>query len=380
MLMIATLAASDLIVWHLLVSEQPDERISYTDSRLNGLDSKAAKGISLRTLEEKRHVIGWCSNVTDRCGDATVNLDMKSSGLPTPPGSTVIDRLYIGVKSNIVVGLNMSVNKKEQPFWLERENDYPSLINWVSVQPIVFYDVVDRRAWLTDGASALLHLVRVSLHLKENNPAYKWVFDITKLKDKWHGVTGRQAVLETLTSWDNLNQNVYITNQQHRSDGGLTEHATLKALVQKMLHSLEILIERQVISRSQDGFRISQAVNFCRDITGFDISDIVEPFSAIQPRITHLGLEGDGWVDLISTMSTTAIFGRGFGDLIRPEEPLALCNQWKSVPEGKDYLVASVSTLQMLYKQRLLKKEPDLNPGEMTSKIVWASLNHPFQS
>lgn len=68
MLMIATLAAADIIVWHLLVSEQPEERISYIDSRLDTLDSEAFKEISLRSLEERRHVIGWCSKVTDLCG------------------------------------------------------------------------------------------------------------------------------------------------------------------------------------------------------------------------------------------------------------------------------------------------------------------------
>lgn len=68
MLMIATLAAADIIVWHLLISEQPEERISYIDPRLDTLDNGATKGISLRMLEERRHVIGWCSKVTDLCG------------------------------------------------------------------------------------------------------------------------------------------------------------------------------------------------------------------------------------------------------------------------------------------------------------------------
>lgn len=68
MLMIATLVTADIIVWHLLVSEQPEERISYIDPRLDALHSEAAKGTSLRMLEERRHVVGWCSEVTDLCG------------------------------------------------------------------------------------------------------------------------------------------------------------------------------------------------------------------------------------------------------------------------------------------------------------------------
>ncbi|KAK7425574.1 hypothetical protein QQZ08_007897 [Neonectria magnoliae] len=131
----------------------------------------------------------------------------------------------------------MSINKKEQPFWLQREDDYPSLLKWVK----------DRRAWLTDGASALLHLVRVSLYLDENDPelTYDWIFDAKKFKDQWNGLTGRQAALKTLKNWDNLDLNVYIAGKHRRADGVLeTEYYTLEKRVKKILRSIEILIDR----------------------------------------------------------------------------------------------------------------------------------------
>ncbi|KKP00556.1 hypothetical protein THAR02_07334 [Trichoderma harzianum] len=383
MLMIATLVAADIIVWHLLVSEQLEERISYIDPRLDTLYGEATKEISLRMLEERRHVIGWCSKATELCGDATANLNLKSSGLLMPPAAIVIDRLYIGARADFGAGLNMSFNKKQKPFWLMRENDYPSLLKWVGVQPIVFYDVADHRAWLTDGASALLHLVRASLYLDQNDPesVYDWVFDATQLKDKWDGFSGRQAALKTLKSWDNLNLNVYVVRKQRRSDGGFeTEYATLETRIKKILHSIEILIDKQAMSSSQDGIRIPQTLDIRRDIIGFDIQDIIDPCSAIRSRIKHLDSWGHGWVDLIPSIGTTTIFGQGFGDLICPKEPHALCSEWKSVPKGKDYMAASVSTLQMLYKQRLLRLDSGLSPGQMTSKIVWVSPNPPFKS
>lgn len=68
MLAVATLAAADIIIWHLLVSGEADERISYVDPGLGELDSENFEGISLRMLEEKRHVVGWCATATDLCG------------------------------------------------------------------------------------------------------------------------------------------------------------------------------------------------------------------------------------------------------------------------------------------------------------------------
>lgn len=76
MLLIATLAATDIIVWHLLVSEKAGERISYIDPRLDTLGIETSKEISLRMLEPSRHVIGWCSKVTDLCGEELTRIQV----------------------------------------------------------------------------------------------------------------------------------------------------------------------------------------------------------------------------------------------------------------------------------------------------------------
>ncbi|KAK7409282.1 hypothetical protein QQX98_008522 [Neonectria punicea] len=383
MLMVVTRATADMIVWHLLISEKPGKRISYIDPRLDVLGTETTRFASLRMLEGKRHAIGWCSRATDFCGHATANQNVKPSGLRRPPASIVIDRLYLEAGADVIGGVNMTINKKEQPFWLKREDDYPSLLKWASVQPIVFYDVEDRRAWLTDGASALLHLLRVSLYLDENDPesTYDWIFDAKKLKDQWNGLSGRQAALKTLKSWDNLDLNVYIAGKHRRADGVLeTEYYTLEKRVKKILRSIEILIDRQVMVAFQDGIRISQTLDPRRDIVGFDILDVIAPLGPICPCIKPLNSWSHGWIDLVHSVGITTIFGRGFGDLIRPDGADTVCKNWNSVPSGMDYMAASVSTLHTLYSRRLLRAEPDLTGCEMTSKIIWTSPHHPFKT
>lgn len=69
MLVIATLASDDIMVWHLITSSESNERISYVDSRLDELKSGNFEGISLGMLEAKRHVIGWCAAATEVCGN-----------------------------------------------------------------------------------------------------------------------------------------------------------------------------------------------------------------------------------------------------------------------------------------------------------------------
>ncbi|KAF4338945.1 hypothetical protein FBEOM_7121 [Fusarium beomiforme] len=376
MLIIASLVSSDVMVWHLLVSDEPEKRISYVDPRLNEIDSKVSDEMQLGYVEGKRHVIGWCTKATDFCGNATANQDIESAGLPRAPASTVIDKLYIEGGSPITAGLILDINKKEQPFWLQREKDYPGLLNWVKTQPVVFYDVEDRRAWLVNGASALLHLVRISLHRDANDPesAYDWVYENSKLKDHWPSSGNRQSAIQTLKNWDNRALSVYIIDKRVDASGApITRYSTFEDRVRNILHSMEKLVDRQAKTASQDGIKISQSWDPRRDVVGFDILDIIDPSVPIYPRMQHLNSWGHGWIDLIPTVGITTIFGRGFGDLIRADEPNSICPSWRSVPGGKDFLTASFSTMQMLHEKRLLRMEPGLAGGDLTKKITWVA-------
>ncbi|KAL4934323.1 uncharacterized protein BDV17DRAFT_5089 [Aspergillus undulatus] len=387
-LVIATVAASNTIVWHLLTSDSPTERISYIHPRLDTVDMKPSANVSLQSLEHSRHIVGWCPSAVEYCGHATALQSISASGLPSPPPSIIIDRLYLEGGAQVVGGFSMGINNKENPFWLERESDYPSLIKWISSQPIVFYDISDSRAWLVDGVSALLHLVRVSLHLDQTDPEspYEWVFDASALKDTWNGSsTGRLAALKTLTCWDNLKLPLYVKDNTNHARGSRRQsekrYSTLGDRVKKIMHSIEILLDRQVKAASQDGIKISQTLSTQRSIVGFDILDVINPLGPIHARIKHMPSRSHGWIDLIQTLGVTTIFGKGFGDLIQPSAPDVICSRWKLVPTGMDYLAASVSTLNMLYDKRLLRLEPGLGLGEMTNKIIWVSTTgQPFEA
>ncbi|KAM0351145.1 hypothetical protein ACHAPU_002929 [Fusarium lateritium] len=372
MLMVATLVAVDVMIWHLFVSEKVDQRISYMDSRIDGTNIETWNG-SLHLIEGKRHIVGWCDKATDLCGSSSTYLNIRPAGLPKSPASSRIDKLYIEGGATVVGGFMMDINKKEQPFWLQREKDYPDLLNWVKLQPIVFYDIEERRAWLVDGASALLHLVRISLHQDAADPesAYDWVYDPAKLKDKWPGLGGRQAAVHTLKNWDNRALGLYIVGQHVDASGRtVPKYSTFEDRVKRILHSIEILIDQREKATSQDGFKVSQTWDPRRDIIGFELMDITGPSGPIYPRVQRINSWGHGWTDLVPSIGLTAIFGRGFGDLIRADNPQDLCPKWRLMPIGKDFMAASVSTLQMLFEKRLLKLEPGRSEDEIAKRVT----------
>ena len=300
-------------------------------------------------------------------------LNIRPSGLCKPPASIVIDRLYLEAGSQVIGGLNLCINKKEQPFWLQREHDYPSLLRWASWQSLIFYDVSERRAWLVDGASALLHLVRVSLHLdsQDSESTYDWVFDPNQIQDEWPSCSGRHAALKTLKSWDNLNLNLYIKSRRVVDGGAVTEYCTLGQRVNDILHTFETLIDRQVKVACLDGIGIPQTLNPRTNLVGFDILDVIHPLGPIEERIQHAKSVRTGWMDLASAVGIITIFGNGFGDLIQVDKTEVFCPKWEFVPRDADYMVASGSTLKVLHEKRLLRMEPGLAIGELTRKIIW---------
>lgn len=66
-LLVAVEATKDLIIWHLLFNPS-GERISFCDARIAGLSGIATSDISLKDLESRRHIVGWCRDVKEYSG------------------------------------------------------------------------------------------------------------------------------------------------------------------------------------------------------------------------------------------------------------------------------------------------------------------------
>jgi len=67
-LVVASAVDGGSILWHAFTSSKPEDRISYFDPRVKGLISNKGEVPLLHSLEGFRHIIGWCSEVTELCG------------------------------------------------------------------------------------------------------------------------------------------------------------------------------------------------------------------------------------------------------------------------------------------------------------------------
>ena len=119
--------------------------------------------------------------------------------------------------------------------------------------------------------------------------------------------------MKTLTSWENLDLSIYISDMRD----GKTTYATFGDRVKEIISSMEVLVDRQIQLASQDGVKIPQSLDIRRTIVGFDFLDIIAPLGAVHSRLHHLGTSqlyqlgslGAGWTDLVSSIGATIIFG-----------------------------------------------------------------------
>jgi len=313
-------------------------------------------------------------------GHPQAELSISASGTISYPAYIAIDRIYVEGGLYLIGGVNARINQREQPVTFSEARDYSAVFEWVADQFVTFYDVADHRGWLVDGASALLHLVRTSLQLEEINPhsTYHWVFEKDKLEEDWANFSGRAASIRTLKSWKNRALPVYIKNQTFPNGQPVNTYSTFGDRVDRVLHSLELLIEYQTRIATESGVRVSQTLDARKSLIGFDILDLVRSRPQCVPRIERFSSGDNGWVNLLPAIGVLPIFGKGFGDLLCPSKPDTVCAAWRSVPRGQDYLASSISTLALLRKERLQQLETELEPGGLTHKLFWVSRGQPF--
>ncbi|CAG9984016.1 unnamed protein product [Clonostachys byssicola] len=378
-LLVVTAIITDTAMWHFLFNAD-GERISYCDTRLEGPEGMRIvthKGLELKDLESRRHVVGWCSSVREFTGHPQAGFGVKRSILPHFPSSIVIDRLYVEGGFHVIGGISVSPGKRDKPLRLAKARGNLAKLEWIYSQALVLMDVDDRRAWLVDGASGLLHLVRASIEQNRNHPAYKskWKFSgALKLEgDDCLGLGGDHGVtaVEILGNTENLNVQLYVDDVRPDASGQLVEVPyCLRDKVQEILPHLEALIDKQAEVAAQDGYWIRSPSKLLeKSLAGWDFWDIAGPAGPVQRRIYHLQASGHGWVDYIRSIKAVTIFGRGFGELLEPEKQ-KLCPNWMTVPKNKDYLGTSIATLKHIDASSNTQL---VDQGSIATDIKWLS-------
>jgi nucleoside phosphorylase len=240
-------------------------------------------------------------------------------------------------------------------------------LRWIARQFVVLYDVADRRAWLVDGASALLHLVRTSL-TNNWNDGFKddFIFKWEMIKEASPSATGQSAAISVLKDSANKGLQLYSSSNYRFIDR--VEHIR-HTLEQVLTHQAQVNLERA------SGLRLTHTPQTC--LEGYDFMDIAMEEDHFGAHMTQVQVAGTGWTNITRAIHAVTLFGNGFGELITPSNIVSVCPSWAEVPKDQEYLTVCVPILQEILKK---KGNTGCHPWRVAEDLFWYTPDITFET
>ncbi len=130
-MLVPTKRVEDVVIWHLLYKTDPNERISYLDCPVKQLD------VSMASLEDARHVVGWCSEAVCNIGGfmlsfilvkfhtvsdtscalgiSTASYSVRNSALPRSYAGCALENVEVQAGQAITGTASFSIGNREKP-------------------------------------------------------------------------------------------------------------------------------------------------------------------------------------------------------------------------------------------------------------------------
>lgn len=264
---------------------------------------------------------------------------------------------------------------------MSTKDDYINQLKWISKKFVVLYDVEDKRAWLVDGICTLLHVVRTSLQNDlDDEFTGSSCFQPGQLQEADQALTGKAAAIKVLCNRKNQNLKLHskldeIHDEETTKKDGSSEGATktkkayfcLKDRIQQIYHKLEQIITYQCQNDTEDGLGFEMKPTTREHLEGFDFMDVATDDDPLWRRVTTLKARGRGWIDFVRAIHAPTLFGRGFGEILKPFDESS-CTSWSKVPKNLDYLAVCCSDLHEIFKRH---GDMSTDPWRIINDIHW---------
>ncbi|KAF7157796.1 hypothetical protein CNMCM6106_003925 [Aspergillus hiratsukae] len=354
-LLVPTEQKDGLVFWHL--KHHPDgERTSFRQC-----ETFSPIKASIPALEKARHVLGWCTEMQFFGGAADASYNVRPSRLPGTSEDCLLDKAYISSGPMISGGHPFSIGRKDIPLHISRHS-YIRKLRWIAQKFVVLWDEGDKRGWLVNGTSALLHLVRAAMKQASVDHFKSYLlFDPGQLQEsrRSHEPT---AAVDVLMDPSNRALKVYQEKDDYIRFENQVEH--FYDLLEKVIDHQYDAVQR----RDLDYSNIPRAY-----LEGWDFHELAAEVDPVHPRVAILESMGKSWVDLARSIHAVTLFGRGFGEIIKPT--VGTCWQWARLPKGRYYVSACMSDLKDIMNTR---GDPDSIPMKLVDNILWHNSDSSF--
>lgn len=276
----------------------------------------------------------------------------------------MLEKVQITAGHYITLGTTWAAGLRERPVHIKDRNDYVGRLKSLGNKYIVLHDVQVRKAWLVDGLSALVHLMRAYMDDECSNDYYEETC-LTKPErfEAKGGCTGRKMAYATLIDPKNRNLRLYSkdgtayteTEAEAQPDD---KFYRLVDAVKDIMHLLEVIVDHQADERAEGSVGYRVRASPWEQLAGYDFNDIATKCDPIRPLEAKLEPDAEGWVDFTRAIHATTLFGKGFGELLEPSceagspSHCGACYWNCAVPAQRDILAVSISELDRIATRR----------------------------
>ena len=284
-------------------------------------------------------------------------LSIERSKLQRPASGCILDKVTLTAGYIVTGGMEVRLGRKDVPVHIARDC-YRKKLQWMAQKFVVLWDSGQNKGWLVNGNSALLHLTRASLeHNRTDGFSSEFCFDSKEIKEpSIPDVPG--SALEVLRHAENRRLPLYEEN------GSFTR---FEDRVGDLCDRLGHILDNQHRAAAQNG--VTLKLSPWRHLEGWDFKDLATERDPIYPLVAVIPTISRGWVDFVRDIQAAVLFGRGFGEILRPSAKSNVsCTHWTILPPDTYYLAAAVADLRTIME---LDGDPDADPPQLSKNIVW---------
>ncbi|KAK5738841.1 hypothetical protein LTR17_005776 [Elasticomyces elasticus] len=361
------------ILWHFVCTRH-DEHLPYVAAGNSCAGAEALVGMDLSWLRSSRHFVGWTPNAESVLG--TRDYDYASLGYPNniKSGSNLkLERVVFSGGQYLTVGASIAKGDHHRGIFISDISDHRRMINHARRQYMALYDTGLKRAYLTDGASALFHLMCLQLNTS-GHVYYTDDPDVSK-KIVYADPTNKEPSVTALLNEGNLD--IVLGRKKSktiikvtRNDKGVTEETQEDEYrvfeVRDLVRDDYLVLSKLWARSSEDTTGIDLHFTGRPRVEGWSFLELVEDDACLEPVMVYLQESGSGWLDLVRSIKAPVLMATGMGEPIIATGPS--CQSWSTVPIGKDYFAC---TVPLLHEIAARKGQLDAYPEKLLSNVVW---------
>ena len=325
----------DSVQWHLICARGED-RIPYREASVQCPNRALLEDLNHEELRTTRAFLGLWKEAETHL--ATADADYESIDWSKAKEAGPSPRLTggtFGISKIISAQMNFVLGAKDGPFHYSQQEPFLKTVDRAEKLPVVLYDQADRRAWLVPALPVILHIIQLRNHIKPFVVGGKKV-QISPLDPLKQGHAAREAIAK------NKSQKLFERESNEDKD------YYFRDAVLDTWSVLDRLMEREATTQATPGMAVH--TSWQKTLQGWELRALADEDRHLKQKEQVLEKTAGPWYKLVKDVDAIVLFANGLGDIIKPRPGSAgLCQKWRRLPKGKDYLAVCVSMLEIFY-------------------------------